>query len=584
MKISYTVTTLLALFSVVHSAGATTLPVCSQTANLNQVNVVSPISIVTENSTKFAQGSIRSNMTNCRLRVGIASYKKYDEVLANQTLFAHNDDIYLLPGETKQLKIEVPSCNYQADIFVGTVIQDLGNGMYCPSHPNNCRLADAYHNNLQNHECGNVVNGACTNPIVVSGGYCVIPTPTRTPTRTPTKTPTNTPTSTPTFTATATATFTPTRTPTFTPTKTPTFTPTRTPTFTPTHTPTQTPTATATSTKTPTATATASVTPTRTPTATATSTVTVTVTATPTPTPTGTIVSPVCDAGGPYIGQGETLPCSKNPVSVKLNAGNSAGTGLVYSWTTDCVGASFDNAALVNPTLTVPTLGADGKAVSCKVFLTVNGIGGASVSCQAPVVGQLCKIDCKGSINGTSVLDNCGVCDGNGSTCNCTGVNLTGTQLAIDANAAMLRNNVLKQTSLLLQVGKAAKVNAKEFASLNNSAKNSNASAEASYVKAWTLVYTTFPGVALNCIPETLCVRISTASAKASISAESAKIGQVSNDVTKRIKTLIKKVKNKKSAQAFSKKLNGYINANTKLLNDEAVNLNKIPSGVNSCS
>lgn len=219
----------------------------------------------------------------------------------------------------------------------------------------------------------------------ITGPSCVyIPTPT--PTSSPTETPTNTPTSTPT------------ETPTQTPTEVPTETPTPTPTFTSTPTATYTPTATFTPTSTP--------------------------TVTPTPTPTDTPVEVVCNAGGPYLG----IPCQQEPYELQLDGSASSGSSeLSYLWSTDCPEGLVnpDNGNM--PLLTFTTFNQDQTPVSCQVFLTVfDPQSQLDESCSAVVTVDGCTFDCLGVPGGNAVFDECGVCNGDGSSCACVDQFATG--------------------------------------------------------------------------------------------------------------------------------------------------------------
>ncbi|MBN2367741.1 hypothetical protein JXC34_01885 [Candidatus Woesearchaeota archaeon] len=74
--------------------------------------------------------------------VGLASYKKYDEHIPNQTLYDY-DQGYVGPGETIRLEVSVPSCKFQIDSFCGPYIYDFNEGYYNErkidwAHKNGC--------------------------------------------------------------------------------------------------------------------------------------------------------------------------------------------------------------------------------------------------------------------------------------------------------------------------------------------------------------------------------------------------------------------------------------------------------------
>lgn len=209
------------------------------------------------------------------------------------------------------------------------------------------------------------------------------------------------------------------------------------PTPTPTNTATSTATATNTATNTPTntptntATNTATSTPTNTATSTPTSTATTTPTATATPT-TPTDLPPNCDAGGPYL----NLECNAENVSVQLDGSNSSdpdGGDLSFNWTSDCPGAAFDDFTSSTPVLSFSTTNEDGTPTACEVILAIAGLEVVE-SCKGTVTVDDCLVDCLGEINGTATYDECGVCNGDGTSCQCVTVNYDLNTLAETAN------------------------------------------------------------------------------------------------------------------------------------------------------
>ena len=159
-------------------------------------------------SANAVTATITNNSWRCSYPVGLAVYKKYDEDIDHQELFAYVLDV-VEPGETVTLTVTPPPCKYQADAFYGDLLESFANGVRYGS-----RLLKAVH----------------------TGGptYCTLTCVTPVPTWTSTPGKTSTPTKTTTRTTTPTRTRTPTKTPgssqkTPTPTRTRTFTPTPTP-------------------------------------------------------------------------------------------------------------------------------------------------------------------------------------------------------------------------------------------------------------------------------------------------------------------------------------------------------------------
>ncbi|MBV9792040.1 MAG: hypothetical protein JOZ51_27895, partial [Chloroflexi bacterium] len=122
------------------------------------------------------RGMVTNESTRCAYDVGIASYRKFDDVIDNQQIFDWNT-AKIQPGQTVYLQVNLPDCAVQVDLFYGPVLMSLNGQRY------GTRLLEARH----------------------LGGtdYCT-KDPTATPIKTATPKPTNT-TVPPTKTATATA-------------------------------------------------------------------------------------------------------------------------------------------------------------------------------------------------------------------------------------------------------------------------------------------------------------------------------------------------------------------------------------------
>ncbi|GEM_PF-6833812 len=170
-----------------HTATATTAAATS-----TATAVVCMPNIQADLSGKFLsdrEGEITNKSALCTYKGGIASYEKFDDDISHQKLFDSNL-VDIQPGKTVKVKINLPECAAQVDLFRGDVIKDFSTGARYGD-----RLIGAAH--------------------VGENNFCKNATLTPTASSTPMVTATNTPTATasPTATATPVATATSTRTP-----------------------------------------------------------------------------------------------------------------------------------------------------------------------------------------------------------------------------------------------------------------------------------------------------------------------------------------------------------------------------------
>lgn len=93
---------------------------------------------------------------------------------------------------------------------------------------------------------------------------------------------------------------------------------------------------------------------------------------------------PVCNANGPYLAE-----CSGGTTTIQLDGSQSsdpdADQTLTYSWSSDCPGASFDNASSATPLLTIDTSIGCQAQWTCSVTLTVSDGIAQPQTCQAQV-------------------------------------------------------------------------------------------------------------------------------------------------------------------------------------------------------
>ncbi|MEQ8676682.1 MAG: right-handed parallel beta-helix repeat-containing protein [Aggregatilineales bacterium] len=70
------------------------------------------------------------NVVGCVYPIGLASYNMYDENIDTQTIFAASVDgaRAIQPGETVELRVALPQCAAQVDLFYGDLISPMFNG------------------------------------------------------------------------------------------------------------------------------------------------------------------------------------------------------------------------------------------------------------------------------------------------------------------------------------------------------------------------------------------------------------------------------------------------------------------------
>lgn len=76
------------------------------------------------------------------------------------------------------------------------------------------------------------------------------------------------------------------------------------------------------------------------------------------------------------------------------------------------------------PVMQLPTTPQDPNAssFSCTVSLMVTNSKNQGSSCSATISSKACNKDCLGVINGTAIVDSCGLCNGDGKSCrDCSG-------------------------------------------------------------------------------------------------------------------------------------------------------------------
>lgn len=110
-------------------------------------------SILSNNST----GRITNSSSSCSYEVGMATYRKFDEVIDNQEIY-HSATTTIGPNQTLDLQVNLPACATQVDLFYGPVLQSLNGQRYGD------RLLAAKHINGTNY---------CTPPACPNGTIAI---------------------------------------------------------------------------------------------------------------------------------------------------------------------------------------------------------------------------------------------------------------------------------------------------------------------------------------------------------------------------------------------------------------------------
>ena len=106
-------------------------------------------SILSNNTT----GRIINSSSSCTYDVGMASYRKFDEIIDNQEIFDWVETT-IGPNQTIEVSVDLPNCATQIDLFYGDVLLSLNGQRY------GTRLLAARHINGTNY-CQPVPEGNC---------------------------------------------------------------------------------------------------------------------------------------------------------------------------------------------------------------------------------------------------------------------------------------------------------------------------------------------------------------------------------------------------------------------------------------
>lgn len=82
------------------------------------------------NAPDYNTATITNKSAICAYDIGLAAYRKFDENINNQELFSFQTAV-ILPGQTLNLRVTLPGCKAQIDLFYGALIQSFsGNARY----------------------------------------------------------------------------------------------------------------------------------------------------------------------------------------------------------------------------------------------------------------------------------------------------------------------------------------------------------------------------------------------------------------------------------------------------------------------
>ncbi len=150
--------------------------------------------------------------------------------------------------------------------------------------------------------------------------------------------------------------------------------------------------------------------------------------------------------------------------------------------------------------------------------------------CQpTPTPTPVPVIDCLGVPGGSAVIDRCGVCAGDGTSClGCTDVNISSQQVALDSNA-LSQNNLIQSALRTL-----ARVDDNSRTSRNYIRRTAN-SAKQLYLDNWHLTYS-LPQLFTSCINATFCAQNDNTGVLRKYDNNSTKLYNMAKTVTSRIK------------------------------------------------
>ena len=279
----------------------------------------------------------------------------------------------------------------------------------------------------------------------------------------------------------------------------------------------------------------------------------------------------MCDLNGPAV-----VDCSGVDTKVTFTGEPPANEQDEYSyhWSYDCMDVSSVALAVAQLSGTASgqtldlflTRPAQGIPVECKVSLTVLNRAEVSDDCEHTVLVNGCFLDCAGVIDGTAALDECGVCNGDGASCNeCEGQDIRNQQFALDGSSRSLSGIVKKGVS---------------FFRANTGKRKAGAAllkrADSLYLDSWTAIWS-ISSIQLQCTNTiNSCVTINNAEVLDSFTSQSTTLERLG----KRIARRIKRTARSRQQQRFAKRLLKQIAAERNIIDKE---IKQIPDSSQSC-
>ncbi len=176
-------------------------------------------------------------------------------------------------------------------------------------------------------------------------------------------------------------------------------------------------------------------------------------------------------------------------------------------------------------------------------------------------------VDCKGVVNGHTLVDRCGVCGGDGTSClGCTDVDIQQTQVVMDSGALAAKNVVDKLGKLLTSY--------KKDKATKQYVNRVKSKAHRLYVDAWQLTYS-IPQVITTCSNTVFCAQSDNSKKVNDFNKNSAALKKLASDLSNKVKAASRKGANK---------ANTYLRQAKSIHNNNIAYSKTVPLIASSCS